>query len=202
MTARLMAGAALATALLLPATASAHVTLQPATAVAGADTVETVSVPNEFDDAVTTKVAVQMPPGFDEVSYEDVPGWRVTLAHRGGDVARITWTAADKADAIQPGQFRDFPLAVGIPDKPGSLTFKALQTYSNGKVVRWIGPEGSDEPAPVVQVAKAAAATPAARTVVKKEGGGKGLAIVALALAAASLAIALSGRMRARQADG
>lgn len=196
MTARI-AGAALSAALLLPAAASAHVTLQPAMAVAGADTVETVSVPNEFDNAVTTKVAVQMPPGFDEVSYESVPGWRVTLAHRGEDVSRVTWTAADKADAIQPGEFRDFPLAVGVPDKPGALTFKALQTYSNGKVVRWIGPVGSDEPAPVVKVATAAAATPATQTIVKKENGGKRLAIVALALAAAALGIGLVGFRRA-----
>ena len=27
-----------------------------------------------------------------------------------------------------------------------TLTFNALQTYANGEVVRWIGPEGSDNP--------------------------------------------------------
>ena len=44
-----------------------------------------------------------------------------------------------------------------VPGKAGdTLTFKALQTYSNGEVVRWIGPEGSDNPAPTVSVTAAA----------------------------------------------
>jgi hypothetical protein len=35
------------------------------------------------------------------------------------------------------------------------LTFKAVQTYSNGEVVRWIGPPSADEPAPQVMVTNA-----------------------------------------------
>ena len=35
------------------------------------------------------------------------------------------------------------------------LTFKALQTYEDGEVVRWIGPEDADEPAPVVTLTAA-----------------------------------------------
>ena len=62
------------------------------------------------------------------------------------------------------GAFRDFGLSVQIPGKAGDkLTFKALQTYSDGEVVRWIGPEGSDTPAPIVTVEAAdAGATHAA----------------------------------------
>ena len=36
-----------------------------------------------------------------------------------------------------------------------TLTFKALQTYEDGDVVRWIGPEDADEPAPVVTLTDA-----------------------------------------------
>ena len=44
-----------------------------------------------------------------------------------------------------------------IPGKAGDkLTFKALQTYTGGEVVRWIGAEGSDNPAPIVTVTEAA----------------------------------------------
>ena len=58
-----------------------------------------------------------------------------------------------------------------MPGKAGdALTFKAVQTYSAGEVVRWIGPEGSDNPAPKVTLTAgsdehhaAPAATPAAR---------------------------------------
>jgi uncharacterized protein len=39
-----------------------------------------------------------------------------------------------------------------MPEKPSTLTFKALQTYSNGEVVRWIGPPDADEPAPQVKL--------------------------------------------------
>jgi uncharacterized protein len=55
---------------------------------------------------------------------------------------------------IAPGQFLSFPVSIKVPDaKPGTLlTFKALQTYSNGEVVRWIGNPSADTPAPQVLV--------------------------------------------------
>ena len=37
-----------------------------------------------------------------------------------------------------------------------SPAFPAIQRYSNGEVVRWIGPEDADEPAPLVEVLPAA----------------------------------------------
>jgi hypothetical protein len=102
---------------------------------------------------------------------------------------------------------------VQIPGKAGDkLTFKALQTYSNGEVVRWIGAPDANEPAPQVTVTAAPAgvtahtamspaptvsATPAA--VVTKDSGGasKGLAIAALV--AGLLGIALGGAALARR---
>jgi uncharacterized protein len=149
----------------LPAAAAAHVTLQPKQAVAGSYTVESVRVPNERDNASTTKVEVQLPSGFKSVSYEPVTGWKAKATTQGGEVRLVTFTAVSPAAAIKPGQFRDFPLSVQIPDAPGqTLTFKALQTYSDGEVVRWIGAPDADDPAPQVAVVAAA------------EGGGHGAA--------------------------
>ncbi len=140
----------------LPAAASAHVTLQPKEAAAGSYTVESVRVPNERDDASTTKVEVQLPAGFAAVSYEPVAGWRATVKSDGGQVRRVTFTATSKDAGIAPGQFRDFPLSMQIPGKAGdTLTFKALQTYSDGQVVRWIGAPDADKPAPQVAVTAA-----------------------------------------------
>ena len=69
------------------------------------------------------------------------------------EVGRITWTGDGERGSSRPGQFQDFGLSVGMPDKPGAkLTFKALQTYSNGEVVRWIGAADADEPAPQVEL--------------------------------------------------
>ena len=64
-------------------------------------------------------------------------------------VSRMIWTAESDKDGIRPGQFLDFPISVQIPGEAGdTLTFKALQTYDNGEVVRWIGAPESEEPAP------------------------------------------------------
>jgi periplasmic copper chaperone A len=161
--------------------AQAHVTLQPKTAAAGAYVVEAVRVPNETDDATTTKVVVQFPDGFAGASYQPVAGWSAKVAKAklatpiktdDGDVTEgvktITWTATSKSAGIAPGQFRDFPVSVQIPGKAGdTLTFKALQTYSDGEVVRWIGTPDADRPAPTIAVTGAtdehgAAAAPAA----------------------------------------
>jgi periplasmic copper chaperone A len=222
----------LATAVLsfaIPAAAQAHVTLQPNTAVAGAYTRLDVRVPNERDDASTTKVEVQFPDGFAAASYEPVAGWDVKVTKKTLDkpvqtddgeitegVNTISWTAKSKADAIPPGAFEDFGLSVQIPGKAGDkLTFKALQTYTGGEVVRWIGAEDSDNPAPSVSVIAgaseaAAAATPAPTTrpsaapgpaTTTEDSGGNGLAIAALIVGALGLLAGVAGLLAARRAS-
>jgi uncharacterized protein len=199
-------------AVLAPAPpAGAHVTLQPPEAPAGGFTRLDVRVPNEQDNANTTKVEVQLPPGFLSVSYEPVPGWDVELTMRKLDkpveqfgeqvteeVGRITFTGEGKTGVIRPGQFQDFGLSLGVPDRrPGTmLTFKALQTYSNGEVVRWIGPPDSEEPAPQVELTAAeeeeAAEQPARRAASQEDDDGNGLAILALVVGVAGLATGLT----------
>lgn len=177
--------AVVASALALPALAGAHVTVNPKQVPAGAYTLLDIRVPNERDSASTTKVVVKLPPGIVSASYEPVTGWdtKVAVAKLAQPiqtpdgpiseaVSTITWTATRSGGAaIAPGQFRDFPISVQIPGKAGDvLTFKALQTYSDGEIVRWIGAPDADEPAATVQVTAAAAdaatasATPATAT--------------------------------------
>jgi MYXO-CTERM domain-containing protein len=152
-------------ALALPGGASAHVTLQPSEAPAGAFVREDIRVPNEQDKANTTKVDVEFPDGFVFASYEPVPGWQVKVTKEklatpiktedgevSEQVTRMTWSGGK----IAPGQFQDFPISVQVPGKAGdALTFKAVQTYDNGDVSRWIGPPDADEPAPQVKVTAA-----------------------------------------------
>jgi uncharacterized protein len=148
--------------LALPAAAAAHVTLQPNEAAAGSFTVLDVRVPNETEDANTTRVDVLFPPGFAEASYQPVPGWSVKVIKEklakpvqtdDGPVTEGVHEIIWSGGKIAPGEFMDFPLSVQIPGKAGdALTFKALQTYDNGEVVRWIGPPNSEEPAPQVLV--------------------------------------------------
>lgn len=206
-----------ASALAAPAAADAHVTLQPNTAAAGAFTVENVRVPNERDKASTVKVDLQLPHGFVFASYEPKIGWSVKVTKAklakpiqtddgpiDEEVRRITFTGHGPNGKIGPGQFMDFPLSVQIPGKAGDkLTFKAIQTYSNGEVVRWIGAPDSETPAPIVTVTTAqgsahtSAATPAppappastGRSSNSNDGGGasKGLGVTALILGALGL---------------
>jgi periplasmic copper chaperone A len=169
-----------------------------------------VRVPNERDSANTTKVDVQFPPGFLSVSYEQVPGWDIKITKRKLDkpveqfgeqvteeVGRITFTGG----TIRPGEFQDFGLSLAVPDKPGTaVSFKAVQTYSNGEVVRWIGPPDSEEPAPQVKLtaaeAEGGAAEPAAQQpaapAASEDDDSNTLSIVALIVGIAGLAAGLA----------
>ncbi|MEA2382402.1 MAG: hypothetical protein QOH72_2373 [Solirubrobacteraceae bacterium] len=213
--------AAVTGVLALPAAAGAHVTIQPASAPAGAETVLAVRVPNERDDASTVKVDVRLPPGFVSASWEAQPGWSVRAVKQklskpiqtddgpiDEQIGEIVWTATNKKAGIAPGEFRDFPLSVLIPGKAGqTLTFKALQTYSNGTIVRWIGAPGADQPAPQVKLTAAAATgqtAPAsgqspAPTAAVADNDRNGLSIVALVLGALGLLVGLAALVLARR---
>ncbi len=203
----------LAATLVVASAASAHVTLQPTEVAPDAFTRLDVRVPNERDDAGTTKVEVQFPPGFAFVSTEPVPGWTADVKMRKAakpieaegeklteEVDTITWTGDGKVGIVKPGQFQDFGLSVGMPDAPGeTLTFKALQTYAGGEVVRWIGPPDSEEPAPqVVLTSIATTAEPSQAATESDEGAPVWLVVVALALGALGLLAGTVAVVRSR----
>src|SRR5262249_16815327 len=112
--------------------------------------------------ATTTKVQVTFPsdPAIADASVQPVPGWSVAVQKATlqtpvttdeGDtldqrIDAVTWTA-DRASALKPGQFQQFRLLVALPDVGDAISFPALQTYSNGDVVRWVDPTGPDAPA-------------------------------------------------------
>src|SRR4051794_16393932 len=158
---------AVAVTALAPGLADAHVSLQPAQVPAGSFSRVDVRVPNERDDASTTKVAVKFPPGFLSASYQQVPGWtaETKMARLAKPVVADgekhseqvdTVTFATRGKGIGPGQFQDFGLSLAMPSKVGStLTFKAVQTYSDGQVARWIAGADADEPAPHVTLTAA-----------------------------------------------
>ena len=137
--------------LVAPTAAGAHIQVTPAI-VAPDDPVKfTVTVPGE-SDAETTKVELKMPSNLLPFSYADPPGWKRKLVMASnGAVDRVVWTGRIPHDG-----FVEFSFLAGTPEKPGELQFKALQTYSDGKIVRWIGDPKSEQPAPVVKVEEGA----------------------------------------------
>ncbi|AGZ42340.1 YcnI family protein [Actinoplanes friuliensis] len=179
-----VAGLAAAFTLALAGPAAAHVTVNASTAVQGGYAKVTFRVPNESDDTNTTKVEVNLPADtpFASVSLKPVAGWTM-VATKGKlakpieahgtqiseAVSKVTWTATGDA-AIKPGQFQEFDVSIGpLPQTP-QVVFKALQTYSDGTIVRWIDEPTTDgsepeKPAPVLKLTAAAATdAPAAAT--------------------------------------
>jgi uncharacterized protein YcnI len=166
-----IAVASVATALAIPAAASAHVTVQPGHVPAGSFTKVDVRVPNERDDKGTVKVVLKLPPGFYFLSYQRVPGWKTKVYKQKLDApvdlggfsvdeqyTRVVWRARKpRRDRIAPGQFQDFPLSLRTPSgAPGTVvTFRAIQTYQGGEVVRWVGAPDADQPAPRVTLTAA-----------------------------------------------
>ncbi|KPI23478.1 nuclear export factor GLE1 [Actinobacteria bacterium OK074] len=150
--------------------ASAHVTVHPESYAKGAtDGVITFRVPNEEDTAATTKVQFYLPTDHPILGVLVSPenGWTAQVTNtklktpvKTDDgtitdaVSEITFTGG----RIKVGQYQDFNVAFGqLPDDTDSLTFKALQTYSDGNVVRWIeeaqkGDEEPEDPAPTLKL--------------------------------------------------
>ncbi|MDH6119481.1 YcnI family protein [Kitasatospora sp. GAS204B] len=175
----LAAGALLATAV----PAFAHVTVQPNTAQQGGYTAVAFRVPDESDKASTVKLEVTVPTDHPiaSVSTQPVPGWTATVDKThldtpvktdDGDsvsdaVSKITWTA-DATGKVGPGQFQEFKISFGpLPKDTDKLVFKALQTYDDGTVVRWIdeakqGQPEPQHPAPTLTLTPAANTTQAA----------------------------------------
>jgi len=154
--------------------ASAHVTINPQEATQGSYGRFAFRVPNESDDASTVKLEVTLPTDAPvaSVSTQPVPGWtavveRATLptpievhgAQVTEAVSKITWTAAG-GGGVKPGEFQEFPVSLGPLPEVDAMVFKAIQTYSDGAVSRWIeepvdGKPAEQDPAPVLRLAAA-----------------------------------------------
>jgi uncharacterized protein YcnI len=170
------AGAIAASAVvLLSSPAFAHVTVVPEGAAAkGGYAVIDFKVPNERDNASTTKLEVNFPTDHPLASVmpEPMTGWDIKVTKSKLDkpveahgeqlteaVTKVTWTATGKG--IGAGFFEKFPVSVGaLPEDADELVFKAIQTYSNKDVVRWIeeqqeGAEEPENPAPVLTLSAA-----------------------------------------------
>ncbi len=191
--------------------AQAHVTLHPNAVPSGAFVVVDINVPNESDSASTVKLDVKLPPGILSASIQPVPGWQTRvitqkLAKPVKVEDEMVTTRVDRIvfsrGRIGPGQFQSFPVSLLLPEaKPGTLlVFKALQTYSNGKIVRWIDPT-AEEPAPqlLIRPASSPSLDYPAGVAAAKAGLGhtlKGVA-VGLPLGAFGLYLALRRRRKA-----
>ncbi|MFM7617087.1 MAG: YcnI family protein [Actinomycetes bacterium] len=182
----------------------------PGTIAPGEAATFAFQVPNERDDSATTSVQITFPTSspIAEVKVEPIAGWNAvvetTPLSKPIDVdgtkfteavSTITWTGG----RIEPGEFQQFVVDAGpIPDVT-SLEFKAVQTYADGQVVRWIEPtpangEEPEYPAPVVEVS-AGEPTPSS----SPSDGTKTLAIASLAISVLAVALGAGAFMVGRK---
>jgi uncharacterized protein YcnI len=172
---------ALASAIFLVAAAqaSAHAVISPPTAEKGTLQVFTLSVPTEKENATTTKIELDVASGFAIDSFAPPPtGWKQSVQAKGSGeeavVQKVTWTGGK----TPTGQDSVFMFNASAP-KSQDYNFRVIQTYSDGSVVDWSGPESSDTPAPVV------------KAVDSLEGGGSSSTLAVIAVIVAALALVL-----------
>jgi uncharacterized protein YcnI len=141
----------------------------------------TLTVPTERANALTAAIELTLPAGFSIDSFVPSPGWTRSVRQLGsGDnavIQKVTWAGGK----VPTGEDASFTF-VALPAAAKTYTFSVKQTYTDGAVVEWNGPESSDAPAPTVKATTSL-------------GGGttSTLSIVALALAAIALIVAVAG---------
>jgi uncharacterized protein YcnI len=157
-----------AVALILCDSASAHASLSPPVAKASTSQLFTLAVPTEKAGETTTRIELIAPAGFTIDSYAPSPGWRRATHGR-----RVSWSGG----AVRTGEDALFQF-LAEPGAAKTYAFTVRQTYSDGSVVDWSGPE-----APTIEA--------------RGSLGGGALTIVALALGALGLLVAGAALARA-----
>jgi uncharacterized protein YcnI len=109
-----------------------------------------LDVPTEKEGQTTTKIALTLPQGFSIDSFVDAPGWKRQVQSTGSGedtvIQKVTWTGGNvPTDEVSHFAF------LGRTDSDKTYTFGVEQTYSDGSIVNWNGPESSDTPAPTVE---------------------------------------------------
>jgi uncharacterized protein YcnI len=142
------AGLALAAALASAPAAFAHAAISPPVAKTGVLQQFTLAVPTEKQGATTTSIELTVPAGVAIDSFEPEPGWkRVTVGNGGGGPVKYLWTGGH----VPTDEDAVFRFQATLTGGSRDYVFDVRQTYSDGTVVDWSGPESSDTPSPVVQ---------------------------------------------------
>jgi uncharacterized protein YcnI len=174
--------------LAVPAAALAHARVSPAVSLAGELQLYSLAVPTEKEGATTTKIVLTVPKGFGIDSFVPPPAaWTQNVQSTGSGEAAVVEQVTWSGGRTPTGQDSMFQF-LAQPASSGTYTFHVRQTYSDGSIVNWDGPESSEAPAPTIRAASSLGASGG--------GGTSVLTIVALivgALGLAAGAFALAG---------
>jgi uncharacterized protein YcnI len=179
----LLAATAAGAGLAFTSSAFAHAIVSPPVAKSKAAQQFTLSVPTEEEGATTTEVELTVPDGVAVDSFEPTPGWKRSEQATGSGeervIQKVTWIGG-KVPTDEDAVFH----FNGSLDSSRNYSFSVRQTYSNGKVVDWSGPESSDSPAPVVEGVSSFAGSNSTLTVLAVILGAAGVLLGLVALLA------------------
>ena len=177
-----------ALALVAAAGASAHARISPAVSLSKELQLYSLAVPTEKPNATTTKIVLMVPSGFSIDSFVPNPGWKRVEQQTGSGenavIQSVTWSGGN----VPTGEDSLFQF-LAQPAKSGSYTFEVQQTYSDGSIVNWAGPESSDSPAPTIDAKSSL-------------GGGSTSTLAVVALVLGALGIFLGGVALFSRGDG
>jgi periplasmic copper chaperone A len=163
--------------LVTAASASAHARMSPSVSLANELQLYSLAIPTEKANAYTTKIVLTLPKDFSIDSFVPNPGWRRVEQSTGSGenavVTQVTWSGGHV-----PTEEDSLFQFLAQPSSPGTYTFHVQQTYSDGAIVDWSGPESSAAPAPTIDVVSSVGG-----------GGTSILTIVALVLGALGLLV-------------
>jgi uncharacterized protein YcnI len=169
-------------ALVLVASAYGHAGLSPGAVLTNHGQEFTLTVPTE-KEGLTTEVELTAPDGFSIFGFEDSPGWkREEVSEGSGEerkIVKVTWSGG----SVPTEHYAVFRF-IGSLDSAKTYAVDVRQTYSDGSVVDWSGPEGSDEPAPTVEgVSDLGGSSSSTLAIVALVVGGIGVVLAVLGLA-------------------
>ena len=160
-------------------TAAAHARVSPPVSLSKELQLYSLAVPTEKANLTTTKIVLTVPSGFGIDSFVPAPGWKQQLQQTGSGedavIQKVTWTGG----SVPTGEDSLFQF-LAQPASSGTYTFQVEQTYSDGSIVNWSGPESADAPAPTI-VAKSSI------------GGSSTSTLVIVALVVGVLGVILAG---------
>jgi uncharacterized protein YcnI len=172
-------------ALVVASSAFAHARVSPAVSLSKELQLYSLAVPTEKENLTTTKIVMTVPNGFGIDSFVAAPGWTRKVQQQGSGedavIQQVTWTGGST-----PTGEDSFFQFLAQPSSDGTYTFHVQQTYSDGSIVDWSGPESSDAPAPTIE-AKSSLGGSSTST----------LTIVAVVLGAVALLVAIGGLVMA-----
>jgi uncharacterized protein YcnI len=227
--AAIVGAVATAGVLLFAIPALAHITVTSSSAAPGSAAELTFHVPNEEARADTVRVDIQIPTDHPiaQLLVRPIPGWTASvrtttlakpLVTDDGQFTQVVSEVVWSGGRIAPSQFQDFAVSADpLPQGVSQLTFKTIQTYSNGDVVRWIdvpqpGQPAPDHPAPMLTLTTGTATTggsaatsgtapsPAATATSGSDGMARVIAIAGVAVGLLGLALAGLGWRRGNAA--